>query len=253
MGVSPGEYQFTEQYGGGTYFPNTIAVDVERILMVERDGLSVYDGQTVSRFSREFTEKFWRTVNPNAMDQMCAALFKNRYYLAVPTNGATANNALMVYNIEEGSFLVYTDIYVESMLASEDNLYATSSTLPGKIMKINYDSWETGVAAGKTAKWETPWMDFGRKSIAKGGYEIYFNPEVRKFPVTFRFSIRTEKKVKSKTITIQPTIDKEKQKRIRFGGTSRRFKLIIEVLSIAKDATWRLTGGIHMIVETDPD
>jgi hypothetical protein len=120
-------------------------------------------------------------------------------------------------------------------------------------MQINYDSWETGETSGKAAKWETPWMDFNFKTIAKGGYEIYFNPEVRKFPVTFRFSIQTEKKIKSKNVTIQPTIDKAKQKRIRFGGTSRRFKLIIEALPVAQGATWRLTGGVQMVVETDPD
>ena len=135
----------------------------------------------------------------------------------------------------------------------EDQLYATSSTLPGKIMVIHYDSWETGNASGKTTRWETPWMDFSRKTIAKGGYEIYFSPEVKGYPVTFRFTIQSEKKKKSKNVTIQPTIVKATQKRVRFGGTSRRFKLIIEVLSVPQGATWRLTGGIQMVVETDPD
>ena len=253
MGVSPGEYQFVEQYGGGTYFPNTICVDVQRILLAEKDGLSVYDGSTVSPFNRPYIERFWKTINRDAMHQMCAALFKHRYYIAVPTGNSTVNNALIVYNTEEGSFLVYTDIYIESLLATEDILYATTSSLPGKVMLINYDSWETGETSGKDAKWETPWMDFNFKTIAKGGYEIYFNPEVRTFPVTFRFSIQTEKKIKTKTVTIQPTVDKNKQKRIRFGGTSRRFKLIIEALPVSPKATWRLTGGVQMVVETDPD
>jgi hypothetical protein len=71
--------------------------------------------------------------------------------------------------------------------------------------------------------------------------------------MTFRFSIQTEKKTKSKTVTIQPTTFKEKQKRIRFGGTSRKFRLIIEALPHPQRAVWRLTGGIHMVVETDPD
>lgn len=253
LGTDPGEYTFKEQYGGGTPFPYTIAVDTERILMVERDGMSVYDGLAVNPFSRMFIEDFWKTVNLTAMDQMCAALFKNRYYLAVPTNGATANNALIIYNIEEGTMLLYTDIHIESLMVTEDHLYATSSTLPGKILIINYDSWETGQASGKLTKWKTAWMDFGRKSMAKGGYEIYFSPEVKGAPVTFRFSIETEKKIKSKTVTVQTTTFKAKQKRIRFGGTSRRFRLIIETISAPQGATWRFLGGIQMIVETDPD
>lgn len=253
MGVSPGEYTFTEQYGGGTMCPNTIAVDVDRIFMVERDGISIYDGMTVSPFNRPYIEKFWRTVNRSAMDQMCAAMFKHRYYIAVPTGNSEVNNTLVVFNTEDGSFLVYTDIYIESLMPAGDVLYATTSNTPGKVFEINYNSWETGLSSGRHARWETPWMDFNYKTIAKGGYEIYFNPEVKGYPVTFKFTIQTEKKSKSKEITIQPTTFQEKQKKIRFGGTSRRFKLIIEVMRHPSKAVWRLTGGIHMVVETDPD
>jgi len=253
MGVSPGEYTFTEQYGGGTIYPNTIADDVERVLLVEKDGLSVYDGMTVQPYGRGFIEKFWRTVNRDAMDQMCAAMFKHRYYLAVPTGNSEVNNALIVYNTDDGSFLLYTDTYIESLMAGGDVLYATTSSLPGKVLFINYNSWETGSSSGLPSLWRTPWMDFNYKTIAKGGYEIYFNPEVKGAPVTFRFSIETEKKTKTKEITIQPTTFKEKQKRIRFGGTSRRFRLVIETLRVPTNTVWRLTGGIHMVVETDPD
>lgn len=253
MGTDPGEYTFKEQYGGGTAYANTVALDTERILMAEREGLSVYDGLAVNPFQRMMIERFWKTVNPSAMDQMCAVLFKNRYYLAVPTDGATANNTLIVYNMEEGSFLKYTDIHIESLMATEDTLYATSSTAPGKIIVLNYDAWETGVSSGKQTRWETPWMDFSRQTVAKGGYEIYFSPEVKGGPVTFRFSIKSEKKTKSKMVTVQTTTFKAKQKRVRFGGTSRRFKLIIETVGTPKTVVWRLLGGIQMVVEIDPD
>lgn len=253
MGVGPGEYTFTEQYGGGTLYPYTVDVAVDRVFLAERDGMSVYDGMTVAPFNRQYIEKFWRTVNRDAMDQMCAVYFKQKYYLAVPTGDSMVNNALVIYNMEEGTFLVYNDTYIESMIVAGDELLATSSSLPGKLMRITYDSWETGVASGKGSKWVTPWMDFNYKSIAKGGYEIYFNPEVRGVPVTFRFTIETEKKSKSKEVTIAPTTFQAKQKRIRFGGTGRKFRLTVEVLPTIQRAVWRLTGGIHMVVETDPD
>jgi len=253
MGTDPGEYTFKEQYGGGTAYPNTVAVDTERILLAEREGLSVYDGLSVSPYMRPMIEKIWKTVNKNAMDQMCAALFKDRYYLAFPKGTATANNTMIVYNVEENSFLEYTDFNVESLMATEDYLYATTSDLPGKIMIIHYDSWEQGDCINKPTKWATPWMDFGRKSIAKGGYEIYFNPEVQGAPVTFKFSIQTEKKTKSKTITAPVTPFSAKQKRIRFGGSARKFRLIIETLDHTALSTWRLVGGIQMVVEIDPD
>lgn len=253
LGTDPGEYTFKEQYGGGTAYPNTVAVDTERIIMAERDGMSVYDGLAVSPFYRFNIEDLWKRVNKARLDQMCAALFQNRYYLAVPMDGATANNALIVYNAEENTFLFYTNIYVESMLATDEKLYFTSSTAPGKIMVINYDSWETGKCVLTNTKWKTHWMDFSRKSVAKGGYEIYFNPEVKGAPVTFRFSIQNEKKTKSKIVTVPPTPLSAKQKRIRFGGTGRKFRLIIESINHTAESTWRIVGGIQMVVEIDPD
>lgn len=253
LGTDPGEYTFKEQYGGGTAYPYTICVDTERIIMAETEGLSVYDGLAVTPFMRPMIERIWKTVNKSAMDQMCAAFFHNRYYIAFPTESSTVNNNLIVYNAEEGSFLEYTDIHIESFMATDEKLYATSSTLPGKILVINYDSWETGASCEKQARWETPWMDFGRKSIAKGGYEIYFSPEVRNGPVTFRFTIETEKKRKSKDVVVQNSTFNSKQKKIRLTGTSRKFRLIFETVTVPQGATWRLTGGIQMVVEIDPD
>lgn len=253
MGTDPGEYVFSEQFGGGAPYPDTIAVDAERIILADTDGLSVYDGMSVNEFRRNYVEDVWKRINRAAMGQMCAALFKNRYYLSMPIDGATENNALLVFNMEEDTFILHTDIHIETMMATEDALYATSSTLPGKILVINYDSWEHGLCTGKPTRWETAWIDFGRKSIAKGGYEIYFSPEVSGGPMTFRFSIQTEKKTKTKSVTVQTTTFKAKQRKIRFGGTSRRFKLIIETINEPQNVTWRLTGGIQMVVEIDPD
>lgn len=253
MGTDPGEFTFKEQYGGGTPYYNTVSVYMEQIFMAERLGLSVYDGLSVANFKRENVEKFWNTVNKNAMDQMCGVIFQNRYYLAVPTGSSTVNDTLLVYDLRDQTFLVYTDMYIESFLVTDEILYATSSKLPGKILTIPHDSWATNNATGKRTKWVSPWMDFNYKTINKGGYEVYFCPEVRKYPVTFRISIQTEKKTKSKNITIQPTTVKAKQKRVRFGGAGRRFRIIIETLTIPKGATWRLTGGLQMVVETDPD
>lgn len=253
LGTDPGEYTFKEQYGGGTPFPGTIAVETERILMVEKDGMSQYDGLAVQPFMRQYIEKLWATVNRDAMDQMSAALFKRKYYLAVPVNGSSINNALIVYNIEDGSFLYYPETYIESFLPTESALYATSSSVPGVVNIVRYDSWALGDADPTPVKWASPWMDFGSKRINKGGFEVYFMPEVRGGPVSFRFTIETEKKKKSKTVTVPSTTFRGKQKRVRFGGAGRRFRLILETLTLPEGALWRITGGIQMIVETDRD
>lgn len=253
LGTDPGEYTFKEQYGGGTPFPNTIAVDVERIFVADRNGMSVYDGLSVEPYSRESIETLWGTINKAAMDQMCGVLFDQRYYLSIPTGNSVVNNDMLVFNLRDRTILYYTNVFIEAFLATEESLYATSSNLPGKILRIPYGSWEQGSAADKPVRWVTPWVDFGRKTINKGGFEVYFSPEVTGGDVTFNFAIQTEKKTKTKTITVSPNTDKPKQKRIRFGGTGRKFRLIIEVPTIGANTVWRFVGGIQMVVETDPD
>ena len=257
-GTNPGEYVFKEQYGGGCPFPNTIAVDVERIYFADVDGLSVYDGMSVQPFQRKLIEPLWRNINRAAMDQMCAALFNNRYYLSVPMGTSPVNNAVIVLNLEEGTILFYDDMKIESLLSTYENIYATSTTLPGKVLELNYDSWVCGKANGGKTKWVSPWMDFGYKNIQKGGFDLYFTPEVQTEPVTLTISIQTEKKTKVKEYTIRPLTDEQKEagkesrnKKIHFGGSGRRFRIMIETGENIHP--WRLVGGLHLVVETDPD
>ena len=257
-GTNPGEFTFKEQFGGGCPYPNTIAVDVEKIYFADTDGLSVYDGMSVQPFQRKLIEPLWRQINKSAMSQMCAALFNNKYYLSVPMGTSDTNNAVIVLNLEEGTMLYYDDMKIESLLAGYDNIYGTTTTLKGKVIALNYDSWVAGKANGGKTKWVSPWMDFGYKRIQKGGFDFYFTPEVQTEPVTLKISIQTEKKTKTKEYTIQPlteaqiAADKEfRNKKLHFGGAGRRFRIIIE--TDENTHPWRLIGGLHLIVETDPD
>lgn len=102
-------------------------------------------------------------------------------------------------------------------------------------------------------------MDFGRKSMQKGGFDLYIVPEVRDEAVTLKISIQTEKKKKTKNYTVQPLTEAQREaerehrgKRLHFGGTGRKFRVIIETED-GVTAPWRLIGGVQIIVETDPD
>ncbi|MBP5461480.1 MAG: hypothetical protein J6Y20_05075, partial [Lachnospiraceae bacterium] len=250
FGLSPGEYTFQEQFGKGTEYFNTIAVSGERVFMAGREGLEVYDGVNTTVYAKERIEQIWRRVNQNALDQMCAAYYKNKYYLAFPMDDSEINNAMLVYDFDEGNILLYTDFYIESFLSSDEKLFATSSTIPGRILVIGEDSWVSGSARNAPSTWVTPWMDFGHKKVQKGGFDLYFWPEVQEEPVTLTFTIETEKKAKTKTYTIQPTEKEHRSKRLHFGGSGRKFRLKIEADG---GKPWRLVGGLQMVVETDPD
>lgn len=258
-GTNPGEFTFSQQYGGGAPYFNTIAVDVEKIFMADLNGLSVYDGMSVTPYARELIEPLWRKVNKSAMDQMCATLFDNRYYLSLPMGNSTVNNALLVLDMKENTILYYDDLPIESMLSTPEKIYATSSALPWNVIDLQYDSWVQGKSGGGATRWQSPWMDFGYKRINKGGFDMYITPEVQNEPVTLTISVQTEKKTKTKQYTIQPLTEAQRlakkearNKRLHFGGNGRRFRIIIETPE-GVTAPWRLIGGIHMVVETDPD
>lgn len=259
LGTNPGEYAFQEQFGGGANYFNTIAVDVERVFMCTDNGMSVYDGMSAAPYAREQVEQIWKGVNRSALDQMSAVLYNNRYYLAFPEGTSAVNNAMLVYNLTEGTILYYKDFYIETFMPTDDELYATSSRVPGRILMLKYDSWELGEASGAPCKWISPWMDFGYKRIAKGGFDLYFIPEVQEDEVQIIISMQTEKKLKTKNYLIRPLtetqIERHKEhrgKRLHFGGTGRKFRIIIETAE-GVTAPWRLVGGLQLVVETDPD
>ena len=257
LGTDPGEYTFKEQYGGGAPYEKTISVDNERILMLDREGVVAYDGLAVAPFFQPYCEKLWRRLSVSYLNNATSILWKQKYYLAVPLDNSTINNAVIIYDQVDNTWLLREDVSVQDFLGTEDTLYFTSSTTPGKVWKWQENSWLHNATTAAT-KWVGPWNDLSAKSIVKGGWEVYLLGEVKTTPVTLNISIQTEKKIKTKKYQIKPLTEQEinnnksaKQKKIHFGGSGRRFRLIIE--SPENTAQWRLISGIMIVSEIDPD
>lgn len=258
LGTDPGEYTFKEQYGGGAAYEGTIAVDNEQILMLNALGPEVYDGLAVSPFQQEYCRAVWNRMNKEAVRGAAAVLWHNKYYCAIPIDSSTINNAVVVYNPMDGTWLLRDDVSVERFLGTDDKLYFTSSTTPGRLWFWREDSWETGEATSSPTKWMTPWNDMGIKNIVEGAYDIYLLCEVKTAPATLKVSVQTEKRVKTKSFTVQPLTAAElaagksyKQKRLHFFGYGRRFRLIIETDGSA--APWRLASGVLIIADIEAD
>lgn len=257
LGTDPGEYTFREQYGGGCPYEKTIAVDNERIFMLGQEGILVYDGLSVAPFQQQYAAGVWKRMNRGALDQACAVLWREKYYCAVPLDGSSVNNAVIIYDPVDGTWLLREDVSVEAFLAAGDALYFTSTTTPGQVWKWREDSWaHTPTAAA--ARWVSPWSDLGSKNAVKGGFDLFLLAEVKDAPATLQISIQTEKKIKTKVYTIQPLTAQDlagnrsaKQKRLHFGGAGRRFRIIVECP--ANTPAWRLVSGVTVISELDPD
>ena len=248
LGTNPGEYAFREQYGGGTAYPQTVQVDVARVLMLGRDGLLRYDGESVSPYYQEYAKTVFERLNVRVLDKAVACLHRGTYYCAIPIDGSQDNNAVLLFDTSERSWLLREGVEVEAFLSMGDDLYFTSATTPGRVWKWKEDCWKDGDP--EAVRWVSGWQDFGSKNVAKGGYLVYLTVDCEE-QVQLRIGIQTEKKLKMKTVTITPVSGRgAKQKRLTFGGSGRRFRLIIE-----SDSTkaWRLLGGLQLEVETDMD
>ena len=253
LGTDPGEYVFKEQYGGGAPVAATIAVDAERIFMLGDHGVTVYDGLTVAPFEQEAAQSIWRRLSRAALGEACACLYSGKYYCAVPLDASAVNNAVVIYDTVDGTWLVRDDVSVEAFLPTEDALYFTSSQTPGRIWRWREDSWQTGSPARAVCRWVTPWNDLGRPDIVKGGFDVYLLCETKGRAAGLSVSIQTEKRTKTRRLLALPDAPgrRARSRRLHFGGSGRRFRLIIE--SPPGTPAWRIVGGVTVVAEIDPD
>lgn len=315
-GSDPTNFMIQEQFGNGCKYPNTIAVMDNRIIMLSDGGLVSYDGYQVQPFLQDCTHNLFRYVFEDAVKPQ-ATKVGDKYVLALsnelvtPTAISTISDTetepdpsvTFPYRKDGYSFLVYDsrdgDIVrmdapnimgfcndLPLMLSTDTETVSGVTTRFTKLMPMRFDSWYQHRITNKATKWVSPWITFGRNDIKKGGFELYFTPELEPgkevvhqlwksdysdYPsvlqeqeitansVTFYISIQTEKKTKTKQYTAYRLTSQEiadgkqyKMKRLHFGGSGRRFRVIIETPAGGR-VPWRLTGGIHIIAETDKD
>lgn len=316
-GTDPSNFSLQEQYGNGTKYPETAVVYDKYIIMLGEDGLVRYDGYSITPYLQESTREIFRRIvspglNGEPTSYPVATRAGNKYIIAFPNELFSPFVAHPSDSRYEGSSIIPADHPVESIgyqmiVIDQESGSVTRMDVPKVISffktkpsmlayvdgnspyvcftRLTFDSWHEQRITEQATRWITPWVTFGRMDIKKGGFDLYFTPELRKEkrithqlsmtvietstpeyetediagPVTFRLSIQTEKKTKTKEYTVNPLTDEEiasgkkyKMKKLHFGGSGRRFRLIIET-DAGNTIPWRLIGGIHLIVETDKD
>ena len=247
LGANPGEYVFREQYGGGAPYAGTVAVDGTRILMLGPEGLLCYDGESVSPFQQNAACWVFERLNPSAAHQARACLWRDTYYLALPLDKSTVNNAVLSYNTREDTFLLRTDVQVESFLPTEENLYFTSASTPGRVWLWQEDCWTAGEA--QPMRWVGPWCDLGRKDLIKKGFTLNLTPESTQ-PVLLRLTLETERRARTHVLLVPGTEGQSPQRRVRFAGQGRRFRLTVESDGTAP---WRMAGGIQLDLDAESE
>lgn len=244
LGTDPGQYVFKEQYGGGTPCPQTVAVDANRIFMLGREGVLCYDGESVVPFQQAFARQVFDRVHPDALSEAVACLWKGVYYCALALDGSMVNNAVLMFNTRENTWLLRTDVAVETFLPAQDALFFTSAHSPGRIWLWREDCLQTDTA--QPMRWIGGWQDLGRHDLTKKHFEVSLSVECEA-DAAIRLTIETEKRRKTKTITMHPGGG---QRCIRFRLYGRRFRLALESPG---GVPWRLVGGVQIRMETEED
>ena len=243
-GTNPGEYYFKEQFGGGTIVENTVVVYNDLMFLLSYDGLMVYDGTAVQPFRQPYIKDLMKRVNWSAVEGAVAAMRGTVYCLALPVDGSTLNNAILEYDTAENTFNLRVGVYASSFLAYENVLYYTDSRpaeaegdLVGRVMRLD------GNGDPLPMRYVSAYQDLGYKSITKSGFEVYLLAETN---VTITVGIRTEKKLKTRTVTLEAG----KAKRVRLNVSGRSWRL---ELSARSKKPWRFNGGVQINMELDAD
>ena len=243
IGTNPGEYAFKEQFGGGARYERTVQAEGMRVLMLGSDGLLQYDGENVSPYRQAMCRTVFDRMNQDALGKACACVHRGVYYCALPLDDSPVNNAVLIYDPTEDTWLLRTDVQVESFLSTENSLFFTSASAPGRI-----GLWQEN-GPSVPMRWVSPWQDLGLKNIVKGSFQVYMTVECDQ-PAQLCVSIETEKKKKTKTVVFPASSAHARQKRLSFGGSGRRFRLMIESDTAVP---WRIAGGVQIEMETDRD
>ena len=240
IGTNPGEYVFSEQFGGGAEAAATVAVDGTGLFMLGESGVMRYDGESAAPFEQSRVRHVLSRLNRKAADQACACVHRGRYYLALALDESPVNNAVLRYDTQEDTWLLRTDVQVESFLPAGENLYFTSASTPGRVWQW-LENEPDGVACAM--RWVSPWLTLNKPSVKKGEIAVYLTVNSPR-PACVTVGLENEKRIKKKTVCFQGT------RRVRFAGFGRRVRLTLES---AEGAPFVLEGGAEVVIETDED
>lgn len=240
IGTNPGEYVMKEQFGGGTIIENSVAGYGDVMLMLGYDGLMSYDGVGVTAFQQDVVKKIMRRLSPGYARTATAGVSGETYYLALPLDGSTSNNAILEYSFTDRAFSLREGVSVNSFLEWGGVMYALGGENPAAVYTLGHGE-DSGNALPML--WVSGWQDAGARNITKSVFGVYLMSDTG---MEINVGVETEKKLKSKRVTLNPG----KPKTVRVNVAGRYFRFRFETV---QEAWWNLSGGYQATFELDYD
>lgn len=264
-GTNPGEYTIYKTFGTeGPVAKDTICVYRNMVFFLTTNGIGMFDGSTIRTISRDAISHITNNITGYVSTRTAKAVIHNGVYMcAVPYQNTERNNAVIEYDIERGTYMLHTGLYVsawshnnvatENSLSNTVSLYMATYDQPLVISEYGYSNSYGGRPIHSV--WQSPWTDVGHKESVKSAFRVYTivqdigDPDIERPEESIDFSIETERKTKTKMINGQfPHSENQKMLSKPISNKGRQFRWKIEA-----DVPWAISTGIQIETELDSD
>ncbi len=213
-GSSPDNFEIAQVFSSnGAIANNSIVTGNNGCFYLASDGVYYYDGTNTNLISQKLSKTFSRLSKEYA-GRANAIYYDNKYILSMPIDGSTENNCVVIYDVNNKSWMTYDTQKCSNLFEFKHRLYFTEGE---KMYEFIFNS----DGGAYHMLWETPMYSMGTKNSRKNINYVYFTGKGGKV----KFTLKTERKTKS---IVVPLSDKPLVYRKKLKNKGRWFKLIIE-------------------------
>jgi len=248
-GTSPENYQVTEMNGGlGTIAGRTAAVFGQTGYFLTAQGIGVQSGTSIALlddrklprlFDASFAEDTGEGLSASFGGCACGICFGQRLWFSLPQGTATANTAVLEYDLMRETYVLHDDRKVLC--------FAKSGQMKEKLLALCDDRkvrvYGEGTSSG--AQWTTPYFDFGtndEKTLC--AIELYGEMHREGGLPCVLVTVTSDRGTKTRRLTARNGEETLFKRKFRLGG--RRFKVDI---SAETGTSFCFTGGIGLETE----
>ena len=259
-GTDPSEYTYHKQYGEGTIFEDSFAINGMSAFMLTDDDVKVYDGNSTQHLRYGYAKDVLADIVSNASIPNTGRMVQDKYVLNLFTQ--KWGSIFLIYDTAEGMVNVAQNQAggVVSIETYDDELYGlyvhTSNQSGQTVQRVQLGKFLTDDGLDELLVWKSSWIDLNAKNVVKSGFIVYLRFESDDAPsaasIDVSLSIITDKKTKTKNVTIPIN----KTKRVRLNNSGRQFMIELGAQwHRSEDFVyhWKLATGIQIYLEYDQD
>ncbi|HML67468.1 MAG TPA: hypothetical protein PKA81_03660 [Clostridia bacterium] len=169
LGDRPGNFRIQPVNGTMQQPVHTACVRAGDVLyFLTQGGMYYFDGQTVQR--KADADKVQLLLQSATLSNCVAAVRGDRLYFACSEGaGETGNNAILIYDLAHGTYMIRRGFQARGLYAAGGTLYL----LDGNGFVCRFEEGDTYDGARIDAYWKTPMTDLDSKAVNKRLEELY--------------------------------------------------------------------------------